>query len=123
MPALGCWRRSEGRTSVLQAHVGVWMCVCMERVRRAVWRVRANMVRRSGRRRERGSMVVVVLGWGYSRWSGGGFEGGVSSMVELCAKNARAYLGCGFHTSMHWLPSANIFALCFYLGSVSECSW
>ena len=61
MPGLGCRRRSEGRTSVLQAQVGVWMCVCMERVRRATWRARAKMVRRSGRRRERGSILLGCI--------------------------------------------------------------
>jgi hypothetical protein len=60
MPALGCWRRSDGRRSVLlQPHVGVCMCVWSERVRRTVERGRAKSVRRRGRRRDRGSMVAV----------------------------------------------------------------
>jgi hypothetical protein len=88
MPALGCWRRSEGRRSVLlQPHVGVCMCVWIERVRKAVVRGRAKSVRRSGRRRERGSMVTVwevrIGGWWWCMWS---LTGWFMSDDGLCAK-------------------------------------
>jgi hypothetical protein len=48
--------RGEGRESALQAQVGVWMCVWIERVRRAG---RAKSIRRRGRRSERGSILAV----------------------------------------------------------------
>jgi hypothetical protein len=56
--------RGEGRESALQAQVGVWMCVWIERVRRAG---RAKSMRRRGRRSERGSIVAVGMWTGLRR--------------------------------------------------------
>jgi len=61
---MGCERRSEGRRRVLQPQVSVWMCVCIERARKAGERGCAKKVRRRGRRRELGSILAVWWGCG-----------------------------------------------------------